>query len=74
MPLHTPTAPLATPHPRRTRAAVIAAAAAILAAATVVIAAEQPATQVRTIAETSQPAAGRYFDIEANKARSQSVR
>jgi hypothetical protein len=49
---------------------VIAAAVAILAIATVVIAADEPAPQVRAIGETSQPATGRYFDIEANKAAS----
>jgi len=39
-------------------------------AATVVIADDQSAPAVRTIAEPSQPAVTRYFDIEANKAAS----
>jgi hypothetical protein len=39
-------------------------------AATVVIADDQPAPQVRTIAEPSQPSATRYVDIEANKVAS----
>ena len=69
MPLHTPTV-LAPRRPRLGRAAAIAAAAIAAGAATVVIADDQPAPQIRSIAEQSQPAVTRYFDIEANKAAS----
>ena len=69
MPLHSPT--VLTPRlPRLTRVAAIAAACVAGGAATVVIADDQSAPAVRTIAEPSQPAVTRYFDIEANKAAS----
>jgi hypothetical protein len=68
VPLHTPTAR----RPRLAHAAAIATAAACIAAgaATIVIADDQPAPQIHTIAEPSQPVTSRYFDIEANKAAS----
>ena len=69
MPLHTPTV-LAPRLPRLARAAAIAAACIAAGAATVVITDDQPAPQIHTIAEPSQPATTRYFDIEANKAAS----
>jgi hypothetical protein len=53
---------------RITRAAAIATACMAVGTATVVIADDQPAPQVRSIAEPSQPVATRYHDIEANKA------
>jgi predicted outer membrane protein len=49
---------------------VVAAACATAGAVTIGSADDQPVPQVRTIAEPSQPAAMRYFDIEANKANS----
>jgi ABC-type amino acid transport substrate-binding protein len=69
MPLHTP----AVRRRRLGRAAAIAfatATACIAGAATIVIADDQPAPQIGTIAEPSQPFTSRYFDIEANKAAS----
>jgi hypothetical protein len=68
VPLHTPT----LRRPRLARAAAIATATACTAAgaATIVIADDQPAPQIHTIAEPSQPVTSRYFDIEANKATS----
>jgi hypothetical protein len=68
VPLHTPT----VRRPRLARAAAIATATACTAAgaATIVIADDQPAPQIHTIAEPSQPVSSRYFDIEANKAAS----
>jgi hypothetical protein len=67
--LHTPTV-----RPRLARAAAIATATATACiaagAATIVIADDQPASQIHTIAEPSQPLTSRYFDIEANKAAS----
>jgi len=59
--------------PRRPRVALIAAVAAscvAAAAGTSVIAEKQPAAGINAITEPSQPAASRYFDIEANKAAS----
>jgi hypothetical protein len=70
VPLHTPTVP-APRHAGLARTAIIVVAACIAAgAATIVIADDQPAPQIDTIAEPSQPATSRYFDIEANKAAS----
>jgi len=69
VPLHTTTV-LAPRRPRLTRAAALATACIAAGAATVVIADDQPAPQIRTIPAPSQPAAPRYFDIEANKAAS----
>jgi hypothetical protein len=68
VPLHTPTV-LAPRRPRLGRVAALAVAiSAAAGAATLVIADDHPTSQVRSIAEPSQPAASRYFDIEANKA------
>jgi hypothetical protein len=69
VPLHTPTA-LAPRLPRLTRVAAIATACVAAGTASVVIANDQFAPQIHTIAEPTPPAAGRYFDIEANKAAS----
>ena len=63
MPLHRPTVRV----PRLARAAAVATACMATGAATVAIADDQPATKVRTVAET---AITRYYDIEANKAAS----
>ena len=52
---------------RLTRAAAIATACMAAGAATVVIADDQPAPQVRSIADPSQPVATRYIDTETNK-------
>ena len=67
MPLHTHTV-LAPRRPRIGRAGAIAAACIAAGTATIVITDDQSTPQVRTIAEPSQPAVTRYFDIEANKA------
>lgn len=66
MSLHSP----AVLAPRRTRLALVALAAtcATAGAAAIVVAEDQPAPQVRVIAEPSRPALTRYFDIEADKA------
>lgn len=56
--------------PRLTRAAAIATACMAAGAATVVIADDQPAPQIRSITEPSQPVATRDFDDEANKVAS----
>jgi hypothetical protein len=56
--------------PRVARVVAIAAALAAAGAATVVIADDQPAPQVPSIAEPSQPATSGYFDTEANKVAS----
>ena len=69
MPLHTSTA-LALRHTHLGRAAAMAAACIAAGAVTIVIAHDQPVPQLRTIAAPSQPAATRYFDLEANKAAS----
>jgi hypothetical protein len=69
VPLHTPTV-LA---PRLARAAAVASACIAAGAAPAAIADDQPFVQIRSIAEPSQPAATRYYDIEANKANSMRV-
>ena len=69
MPLHTPSV-LAPRLPRLGRIAAFAAAGIAAGAVTIVIADDQPVPQLRTIAAPSQPAATRYFDLEANKAAS----
>jgi hypothetical protein len=64
---------LTAPAPRRprlTRVAAIATACLAAGAATVVIADDQPAPQVRTIAEPSRTMATHAFDTEANKVAS----
>jgi hypothetical protein len=70
VPLHSPT--VLAPRPRRLGrvAALAAVTCATAGAVIIVIADEQPVAQPRTIAEPNQPAATRYFDIEANKAAS----
>jgi hypothetical protein len=55
--------------PRFGRLAAIAAAAATAGAVTIAVTDDQPVPQVRAT-EAGQPAASRYFDIEANKAAS----
>lgn len=66
MPLHSPT--VLTPRRHRIgRVAAVATVCMAAGAATVVNAADQPAPQVRTVADTTVT---RYFDIEANKANS----
>src|SRR3712207_419277 len=65
VPLHNTTA-TAVRMPRCGRLAAIAAAAATAGAVTIAVIEDRPAPQVRTI-EAVQPAASRYFDIEANK-------
>ena len=67
MQLHTPTITAPT-LPRLGYLAAVAAAAFATAGAVIVIGDDQPAPQVRTIAEPIQPVATRYLDIEANKA------
>ena len=69
MPLHSTTV-TAVRMPRFARLAAIAATAATAGAVTIALAENGPAPQVRTIAESAQPAASRYFDLEANKAAS----
>jgi hypothetical protein len=68
VPLHTATVAAA----RRPRLGLIAAVVAVSVAAgagTVVIAGNEAAPQIDTSAGPSRAAATRYFDIEANKAR-----
>lgn len=68
MPLYSTTV-LAPRRPRLGRVAALAiATCATAGAVTIVIADDQPAPQVRSIAEPSNPATTRYFDVEANKA------
>jgi hypothetical protein len=68
VPLHNTTATAtAVRMPRVGRLAAIVVAAA--GAVTIAVTADRPAPQGRTI-EAVQPAASRYFDIEANKAAS----
>ena len=69
MPLHSTTVTAAR-MPRSARLAAIAATAATAGAFTIALAENGPAPQVRTIAESAQPAASRFFDLEANKAAS----
>ena len=69
MPLHSTTV-IAARMPRFARLAAIAATAATAGAITIALADDGPAPQVRTIAEPAQPAASRFFDLEANKAAS----
>ena len=69
MPLHNTTV-TAVRMPRFARLAAIAAAAATAGAVTLAVTEDQPAPQVRAFTESAQPAASRYFDVEANKAAS----
>jgi hypothetical protein len=69
VPLHSPTV-IAARRPRLGRVAAIATACMAAGAAPIAIADDQPSGQARSIAEPSQPAVTRYFDIEANKANS----
>jgi hypothetical protein len=69
VPLHSTTV-TAVRRPRFARLAAIAATAATAGAFTITLADDGPAPQVRAIAESAQPAASRYFDLEANKAAS----
>jgi len=67
MQLHTPTISAPT-LPRLGYLAALAAATFATAGAVIAIGDDQPAPQVRTIAEPIQPVAIRYLDIEASKA------
>lgn len=69
MPLHS-TAVTAVRMPRLAQLAAIAAAAATAGAVTIALTEDRPAPQIRTVAAPAQPAASRYFDLEANKAAS----
>jgi len=69
VPLNTPTV-LAPRFPRAARLAALATITVATAGAVVVIADDQPAAPLRTVSESSRPAATRYFDLEANKAAS----
>jgi hypothetical protein len=68
VPLHNTTA-TAVRMPRFGRLAAIVAAAAAAGAVAISVTEDRPAPQVRAI-EAVQPAASRYFDVEANKAAS----
>ena len=61
---------VAARHTRLTRAAAIATACMAAGAATIISADGQPAPQVRSIADPSQPVATRYFGTETNKVAS----
>lgn len=67
MPLHSSTV-TAVRMPRFARFAAIAATVATVGAFTIAQAENGPAPQVPKIAESAQPAASRYLDLEANKA------
>jgi hypothetical protein len=69
VPLHNTTVTVVR-MPRFRRLAAIVAAAATAGAVTIALTEDGPAPQVRSIAESDQPAAFRYLDIEANKAAS----
>jgi len=69
VPLHSTTV-TAVRMPRRAQLAAIAVAAATASAVTIALTDDRPAPQVRTVAAPAQPAASRYFDLEANKAAS----
>ena len=70
MPLHSSTV-TAVRTPRLAQFAAIAAVATATAGAvTVALTDDRPAPQIRTIAESAQPAPSRYLDREANKAAS----
>jgi hypothetical protein len=69
VPLHSTTIS-AVRMPRLARLAAIAATAATAGAVTIALTEDRPAPQVRTIGESAQPAASRYFDLEAHKAAS----
>ena len=69
VPLHSTTV-TAVRMPRRAQLAAIAVAAATASAVTIALTDDRPAPQVRTVAAPAQPAASRYFDLEANKAES----
>jgi len=68
MPSHSSVLAPRLPRLNRTTAVALAAACATAGAVTIVIADDQPAPQIRSIAEPSQPVASRYQDLEANKA------
>jgi hypothetical protein len=56
--------------PRFGQLAAIAAAAATASAVTIAVTDDPPAPQVRAVTTSAEPAAPRYFDLEANKAAS----
>ena len=66
MPLHSSTITAAR-MPRSARLAAIAATAVTAGAFAIALAENGPAPQVRSISESAQPAASRFFDLEANK-------
>jgi hypothetical protein len=67
VPLHSTTV-TAVRMPRLAQLAAIAVAAAT--AVTIALTDDRPAPQIHTVAAPAQPAASRYFDLEANKAGS----